>query len=269
MGPVGNLIAQANGVISRRRRATLALEAKRSSNPNWRPDCAGCVLDGMLVLEIDGQQTPGACPFRHAPDVCKLARREEMRARSDRVGWLDEIGFGRSYHEARLDEVHANARPMVGHYLESLPAHVAQGRGLLIGGRPGTGKTSILALIAQRAWDVGFRSVRFVYAYDLFALFFRRDEESQAEVQRLRGVSLLLIDDFGAAYGADYPEAQFEGLTEFRQADKRATCVTTNLAPLDLKRNPAWARIYDRWRATMWGTTLPGESQRQNLAGGP
>jgi hypothetical protein len=269
---VGGLARLIEDVCNRQRQATLALAARLTSDPTWRPQCdVECdpTAGGALVAQLPDGQIRGRCPLRH-DRYCPIAR-SEARSQADRVAhWLTSHGVDVAYHSADLAQVDESVRPRVEGYLERLASHVNAGQGLLIMGRPGRGKTSILALIARRALQLGIRGVYLVRSYDLYDALCGRGTDAELVESRARHCALLLLDDFGAAYEHDFPAARLEGVMEGRSAGLLATCVTTNLSRSALCNHQEYQRTYDRWRARCWGVTLPeGESRREAPRGEP
>lgn len=270
MEKLDEIIRRTEEGISRRRQASTELLAEWRSDPTWQPDCATCRRPaGMLAAERGELRVLVRCPRRDDPTRCELAAADLEKAAADRRRWLHERGLGRRYHGMSLESVEASARPEIAAYLERLDAHVRAGRGLLLAGPVGSGKTAILGLIAERAYDLGIESVDFVHCSRLFAAFYRRGREDGERLERWRSRSLLLLDDFGVAYAHDFPLAEFEAFCEYRHAEMLATCMTTNARVEELQASVEWARVYDRWRSTCWGYVLEGPSKRQGLEGAP
>mgnify|MGYP005857167723 CR=1 FL=1 len=270
MEKLDGILERAQEGISRRQRASLALADLCGSEPDWQPNCEGCKKpQGAIRFEHEGQTFRLACPWRADSQRCPLARADLLKAAQEKTKWLRERGLLRRYHGMRLEQVDPRARDLVAGYLERLQEHVRAGRGLLITGTTGAGKTALLGLIAERAYDLGITDAQFAYCYDLYAAFYRRDEEAREQIRRWRECRLLLLDEFGAPYGHDFPASEFEGFCEHRHADHLTTCVTTNLSVKAIQRSEEWSRIYDRWRSTCWGLALRGTTKRQGLEGAP
>lgn len=108
---------------------------------------------------------------------------------------------------------------------------VGEGKGLLLCGRSGLGKTFLMNCVAQRVLERGY-SVVVISAYKLIEALRRYQfgEESSEQVQDMLACDLLCIDDLGS-------EPMLRGVTvsslyhiinERRNAN-RATVITTNL----------------------------------------
>lgn len=242
-----------------------------SSQPDAEPPCDECD-DGWLKVVKDGEFIGQAiCPFREDAAKCMLARANGEQAGAQKTAWLRGHGVLARYHHMSIDHVAEKARLEVAGYTANLADEVTEGRGLLIGGAVGTGKTAILGLIADAAYDAGINETEFVYSFDLYAAFFRHNPERDDErMRRWRQARLLLLDELGAAYTTDFSLSEFEGFVEHRHAACLATCVTTNV-PLDKLKKVVSARVYDRWRSTCTAIELAGGSKRTALTpqGGP
>lgn len=161
-----------------------------------------------------------------------------------------------------VDESRIRPITEIGDYVQRLKENIERGRGMILSGTIGSGKTSILSFIAQKAFQIGkfggcaldtftpqswnaLFDIRFCPVLKFFDLVFERDFQA---IDRFRECDLLLLDDFGAEHPSDYPVSQFEGLIEYRYANMRSTCVTTNLSVMQLRDLDFYARVIDRWR---------------------
>ena len=181
--------------------------------------------------------------------------------------WLLVHGVGEAYHGATLGEVAeaGGVRRVVTGYIERLGEHVRAGRGLLLVGGWGVGKTSILALVAAAAWEAGL-PCELVHGDRLATLLRSWAEPHRALVERLKRVALLLIDDLPNEPGL------LDELGEYRHGHGLATCVSTNMAVEGegaVLRQPEWRRLADRWRERCWWVRIGGESRRAGVEGEP
>lgn len=206
-----------------------------------------------------------ACPRREEPDLCRLAaadRREAFRLRRVR---LMGAGLLPRYHAATIAGVNAAIRDDVVSYLRNLDEQIGRGKGLMLIGDRGTGKTMVLGLIGMRADEIG-QPFAFVYAADVYAAMRRRDGAALEYLEGLRRTKLLLFDEFASSPANDFTIGDLESLLEHRHGSMRATCIATNLGAEKLRQMPEWARIYDRLRDDCWppgeAIVIPGGSQR-------
>ncbi len=172
---------------------------------------------------------------------------------------LGPLGIGERYQSASLEKIPSEgARTFVHTYIDSIGANISAGKGLYVQGGVGTGKTSILALVAYAAASAG-HSVVYWYAGELFNRLHRDDQEAMAAA---RHCDLLLLDDFGTQYAIDWTVTRFDSLIEYRYAHRKAMCVTTNASSEELENSDAWRRVYDRWKEMCEGISAGRKSMR-------
>jgi len=253
-----------------RRRLQKASEqvARLSSDPGWQPPCGTCLKpDGRFAIRLPGEERDAmvTCPFRQRREVCRLARWDEATAAQHRRQALEQCGLLPVYHDATLQGVHEAIRSDIGMYLVNLEEHRLAGRGLIITGGTGVGKTCVLALVGVRMLELagGFR---FAYAADIYRALHRRDDGERAMADELRQTSMLLFDEFAAPASSDFIYGDLEALLEYRRGKRLPTCVTCNVPMKQLAKQPQWARIADRLRETSYPPgrelMIPGGSRR-------
>lgn len=183
------------------------------------------------------------------------------------TSWLKDHGLAPEYHAAELAQVDDSIRADIAAYLDNLDAHMRKGEGLLLTGTWGTGKTNILALLMKAAYGTGEkpRYAWFVYCQELFDCLTRMTEEQKQQFWRWEHAELLCIDGFGEGYEHDWPYSKFEMFIEKRKTNRLTTCITTNLAVADLKKNPKYIRLIDRLKTCCYAFELCGKSRRKEL----
>ncbi|MHB0938565.1 MAG: hypothetical protein ACYDCO_24195 [Armatimonadota bacterium] len=178
----------------------------------------------------------------------------------------------------------------IGRYLCDLAAQTAAGRGLILQGPTGTGKTGVLALLAEAEWQRYFLSlaenpepewmppdqrrkrpkmevITAVELADLLMLRKRDDGYRDSRIADLTHCDHLLIDDFGAEYMDAYALNSFYKLIDDRYIDRRCTHLTVNVTVDDYARsNPNAARIVSRLRQRCYVITLAGPDRRARLS---
>ncbi len=211
-------------------------------------------------LEFEGLLL--CCPrtrnaLRNWEGDCPHAEARELQRRRDICRYL---GIGERYAEATIEQIaNPQVRGTVRGYCENIDLYVRRGgRGLLLSGGVGTGKTCALALVAIAAREARMM-VEYRHAVDLF----RDLAENAAGLHCCEMADLLIIDDLGTEYAHEWPQSQFDRLIEHRHAARRPTCVSTNVAPRDMATVAQYARVFDRLRSTceMLGTGT--QSMRQ------
>jgi DNA replication protein DnaC len=135
------------------------------------------------------------------------------------------------------------------------------GKGLLIHGPVGTGKTMAMCLLAQEIYLETGILPRFVYWSELLAKLAVDSEREWFE--SIKKASILCIDDFGVGQIAPWVMGKLDWLFEYRNGNIKTTIITTNLAPKSLGEEEDWQRFVDRWREQMSAVSMPGQSMRK------
>ena len=113
-------------------------------------------------------------------------------------------------------------------YSRSFIGYLRCGKGLLIYGPPGPGKTRAAACIANSVVEQGFRVL--VTNFSKIASDLQGDfDERSAYVRRLNDYDLLVIDDLATERGTDYVNEIVQTVIDGRYLARRPMIVTTNL----------------------------------------
>lgn len=205
--------------------------------PNNRGRCTGETASGLPCP----REAANTCPF--TPQRVAFASRDYLRA----------CGFGIAYQDpdpAKLLGRHVATSPQIERvaadlaaYWANIGAHVAANEGMMLLGPAGTGKTYTLALTALAARGTGL-DVRCVFAPTLFDLI----HEKSGMVDVYEDCDLLLLDDFGVQYTADWVLSRFQSFVERRWSAQRPVCVTSNLTADRLKELAGYERFVSRVR---------------------
>lgn len=143
-------------------------------------------------------------------------------------------GVGEAYWGATLSMLPADkayTRFLLA-WIEDISDHVAEGRGLLVFGHFGSGKTCVTVclmkqVIAREGTAVKVAAVDLV-KYSIEDPPFDRD---YTWMDRIREVDLLVIDDLGAEHQSEYAKATVEKIIRGRLEAMRSTVISTNLDP--------------------------------------
>jgi len=113
----------------------------------------------------------------------------------------------------------------------------------VLSGGYGVGKTvaSVWALrvAARDGYGIAFRTAGEVARFSMF-------DAGAAELEFLKHVGFLVLDDFGAEHVSKYGEGVLGDLANSRHGNFRATILTTNLKGAEVKAL-AGCRLVDRW----------------------
>ena len=108
---------------------------------------------------------------------------------------------------------------------------------LLLSGGTGLGKTFLSACIARVVSDGGY-SVVYDTAASVFSRFedakFRRDDGGSEDADRCMKCDLLILDDLGTEMTTAFVQSALYQIINGRLMEKRATIISTNLAPEDI-----------------------------------
>ncbi|HUA11434.1 MAG TPA: ATP-binding protein [Solirubrobacteraceae bacterium] len=188
----------------------------------------GCPLgicDGSGFIVDEATNTATDC-------ACRAARIATARTRA-LEGRIPKRYLGVSFDRPPVSDLARSAPEqvrIVRRYVRSLEENLDAGRGLLIAGDVGTGKTTLAMLVSKAALDAG-RSVA-IYSLPRLLNLLR---ESMADgglvdlIDRLAAVDLLHIDDLGAEKSSEWVLEQLYSIVNARYEAERAIVATTNI----------------------------------------
>ena len=117
-------------------------------------------------------------------------------------------------------------------YLREIDSHVLAGRGLLLCGNNGIGKTTFVCAALQEARRHRHTAL-FVESAAIKDFIFQRTpfDAQESMIERMRSVQVLGIDDLGKerADGKGFNEQVFDELLRHRMLHRRVTLISTNV----------------------------------------
>ncbi len=137
---------------------------------------------------------------------------------------------------------------MAQNYVDKFDELRVDGRGLLLWGQTGTGKTYFAGCIANALIDKGNSVYMTNFSTIINQLTGAFSEEKNQIIENINKKALLIIDDLGIERNTDYATEQVYNVIDTRYRSGRPMIITTNII-LDDLRNPndlAHKRIYDR-----------------------
>lgn len=180
---------------------------------------------------------------------------------------LRYLNLPEEYWRVKISGVQASIRPTIEKYLTRLPEMVTRPAGIMLGGLPGVGKTSIAAVVLKEARAQEFTGF-FLTTWDLRE-FVRSKvdfDESSSILDRCRDVDVLVLDNLRAEDAKDgfVNERFIEELIAARSAKKRVTIVTTSMTFKDLEAT--MPKLMSRIKDTVVYLNVGGEDLRAAAA---
>ncbi len=153
-----------------------------------------------------------------------------------RICAMMDANIPKEYWDVLTWEVEHNADVFEAHilrYCEDIAGAREVGRGMLMFGENGVGKTTFAAYIAACALGHGY-SIGYVLAYQLtaYAIEARGNSELGAWLRALLGADFLVIDELGKEHkrpDSDFALAELDMLLRTRRGDLKPTIMVTNM----------------------------------------
>lgn len=149
-------------------------------------------------------------------------------------------------------------------YVKNFADFKKEGKGLLLYGTVGTGKTYYAACIANRLIDEGYTVLMTNFARlsnKIQGMF----DGKQEYIDSLNRYSLIIIDDLGAERKSEFMQEMVFNIIDARYRSGLPLIITTNLTAEDIKKpqDIGYARIYDRILERCFPVEVAGTSRRK------
>lgn len=224
--------------------------------------CEKCGEPREKILNMRGREMKVHC-------ICSCME-EENKTEADReLQFIRERNrrfcfVGKKLHESRFDNSDENENLKIGiNYVDNWKSFKREGKGLILYGPVGTGKSHLAACIANALIDEGERVAMRNFSTIANTLF--SVEDKQSYIDNICNVGLLIIDDLGAERDSKYMYENVFNVIETRVNTGLPLIVTTNLTSEQLGK-PAgeWEkRIYDRVLGACHPVEIKGKSMRR------
>lgn len=140
------------------------------------------------------------------------------------------------FRECSLDQIPTSVtyRQVLWEWAKNIVANINQGKGLLLTGDFGSGKTGAAVSILAEALHVG-SYCHFQRALDLNEIYKSRERAARFAIKRIEKIQLLILDDVGAARDRDFGVHNeiLERIVRVRYDNMLSTIITTNLTMVD------------------------------------
>jgi DNA replication protein DnaC len=230
--------------------------------------CGKCHTPKQVRVVFFGQEV---CP----PCLCDCAaksdsEREERARQSAMADWLvrarrecfDEERMT-SWNFANDDMSNAELSTAMRRYADNFSEFLAQGKGLLLCGSVGTGKTYAACEVLNAVMEAGVPAKFTSFAKLLNEL--QSSYDKQGVIDELSRFKLVALDDLGVERTTEYAQEQVYNIVDARVRSGLPMIITTNLT-LDAIKNPRSmneARIYDRILSRCHPIEVKGVSRRR------
>ena len=239
--------------------------------------CKKCRTRKQMRVELKGDSNEALVITPYVPCKCRRAEidKEEAerkeRERQERLARMKRVsGIPSLYESASFDTFQKNASNssifrMAKNYADKFDKMLELGKGLLMHGTVGTGKTYTAACIGNALLNAGY-SVFMTSTYEMLRL--RKDDDESQYSDRLLGCSLLIIDDLGAERTTDFGRERVFAYVDGRCSTGKPMILTTNLDFQKMLKPETQeeSRIYDRILKRCFPIAFIGESWRRTEA---
>ena len=198
----------------------------------------------------------------------------EKEAPKDLEAKLAASGIPKRYLHASFDKLGSDGCPPdvrdmateAYMYAKDFTANAEEGRGLLFFGEVGRMKTTLAVCVARAVIEKGQR-VFFISMPELLdtliSMSKNKDTKELRDFEhRIKTVSLLILDDFGAEYPNDWILNKVDAIITHRYNEMKSVIITTNMMPSEIKERYV-QRVYDRLRSTSKVLGTYGDSFRK------
>lgn len=216
--------------------------------------------------------------FSRCPECQRLMAEARAMAEQKRIaaelalrmeGWLGRAAIPARFIGRTFDTFNATtpeqkrALAALRDYAEDFDANAKRGHGLILTGKPGTGKSHLAVSVLQ---SLPGRYVMYATCLDLIRMvretWRKESQKSEREVlNHLGGLELLVIDEMGVQYGTDGEQTILFDVLDLRYRNVKPTILLTNQDSEGLK-SYLGERSFDRLRETCRLVAFDWESYR-------
>ena len=202
-----------------------------------------------------------ACIRKAQEEQMEREKREEQE-RKRRICFAETNM--KDWNFANDDRRNAKLSDAMQNYVKNFTDFRKDGKGLLLHGTVGTGKTYFSACIANALIDEGYTVLMTNFARltnQIQGMF----EGKQQFIDSLNRYSLLIIDDLGAERKSEFMQEMVFNIIDSRYRSGLPFIITTNLTTDEIKKPQeiGYSRIYDRILERCFPVEVSGASRRR------
>lgn len=202
------------------------------------------------------------CKCRTEMDEFKDRQKQEELERKKRICFAESNMFNWTFeNDDGKNEKISNAMK---NYVKNFTDFKKDGKGLLLYGTVGTGKTYFAACIANALIDEGYSVLMTNFARLTNSIQGTFDGKNEF-IDSLQRYTLLIIDDLGAERKSDFTQEQVFQIIDARYRSGLPMVITSNLTAEEIKKpqEVGYSRIYDRILERCFPVAVTGESRRR------
>lgn len=227
--------------------------------------CSVCNVATQTKIEILGKIRTVRC-------ICNCRKKEIEEAEKQKVLRENERKRSVCFSETNMaqwtfandDGKDAKLSEAMQNYVKNFTEFRKNGKGLLLYGTVGTGKTFFAAAIANALIDEGYKVLMTNFA-SLTNKIQGMFEGKQEFINDLNRYSLLILDDLGAERKSEFMQEMVFNIIDSRYRSGLPFIITTNLTMDEIKKPQeiGYSRIYDRILERCFPVEVAGGSRRR------
>lgn len=196
------------------------------------------------------------------------------KRKNDFISKMEKAGIPKRYYDVSFERLSRDGCPATVRdmatkaylYASHLKENASAGKGLLFFGEVGRMKTTLAVCVAKEAIKKGL-GVYFISMPELLDMMIsmarnRDSTELQKFEKKIKNVTILILDDFGAEYPKDWVLNKVDAIITHRYNNLKPVIITTNMLPNEIKERYV-QRVYDRLRSTSQILGTYGDSLRK------
>lgn len=195
-------------------------------------------------------------------EAAEEKKKQEERERKRRICFAETNMANWTFEND--DRSNAKLSDAMQKYVNNFTEFKQDGKGLLLHGTVGTGKTFFAACIANALIDKDYPVLMTNFA-SLTNKIQGMFDGKQEFIESLNRYSLLIIDDLGAERKSEYMQEMVFNIIDSRYRSGLPFIITTNLTTDEIKKPQeiGYSRIYDRILERCFPVEVSGKSRRR------